>query len=123
LSISYSASTDPNHLLGRPNGYTSKAAFTDSRINPSEVTGDTTPGAVGFGGSVEVFPDASSAQDRGRYLETINKASPIFGSEYDYAAGPVLLRVSGILTPDQAAPYQSALGAIVGTPAQPVKAP
>ncbi|MEV6621747.1 hypothetical protein AB0M83_23725 [Amycolatopsis sp. NPDC051106] len=27
---SYTAEDDPNHLLGRPNGYTPKTAFTDS---------------------------------------------------------------------------------------------
>jgi hypothetical protein len=51
-----------------------------------------------------------------------SRVSPIFASEYDYAVGSVLLPVSGVLTPDQAAPYQSALSAIVGSPAQPVKA-
>jgi hypothetical protein len=32
--VTYTADTDSNHLLGRPNGYLSKATFTDSRVQP-----------------------------------------------------------------------------------------
>lgn len=33
LGIVYAAEIDPNHLLGRPNGYSSKVSFTDSRAD------------------------------------------------------------------------------------------
>src|SRR4051794_6876736 len=39
--IVYSAATDTNHLLGRPNGYKSKGAWRDSRIPASETPGFT----------------------------------------------------------------------------------
>lgn len=35
-------------------------------------------------------------------------------AEYDYQAGPVLVRVSSKLTPDQAASYRTALKAVTG---------
>jgi hypothetical protein len=34
----------------------------------------------------------------------------ILGTEYDYLAGPVLVRVAGVLTPAQAAQYGAAIG-------------
>ena len=105
----YGAASDPNHLLGRPGGYTSKAAFTDTRINPNDAR-DTTPGSVDLGGSVEVFATSGDATAREQYIQAAEKAAPIVGTEYDYVSGPVLLRVSQVLTPQQAAQYKAALG-------------
>lgn len=105
----YTAASDPNHLLGRPGGYTSKAAFTDTRINPNDAR-DTTPGSVDLGGSVEVFATSGDAAAREQYIRAVEKAAPIVGTEYDYVSGPVLLRVSQVLTPQQAEQYKAALG-------------
>jgi hypothetical protein len=33
FGITYTAENDPNHLLGRPNGYSSKVSFTGSRVD------------------------------------------------------------------------------------------
>jgi hypothetical protein len=87
------AASDPNQLLGRPGGYTSKSEFADSRM-----TGEAGPG-VAAGGSVEVFADHAGAVRRARYIQGIVQAAPVLGAEYDYVAGAVLLRVSGQLTP------------------------
>ena len=46
---------------------------------------------------------------RAAYIESIEKALPMLGTEYDYLNGPVLLRVSQDLTPTQAKGYQRAL--------------
>ena len=35
----YTEDDDPNKLLGRPNGYTSKIAFADSRISKADIEG------------------------------------------------------------------------------------
>jgi hypothetical protein len=101
LTITYNASNDPNHLLGRPNEYTSKASFSFAGIPSSETEGDSV-GDVDFGGSVEVFPTSNGALSREKYIESIFKAAPILGTEYDFLNGPVLLRVSRYLTPSQA---------------------
>jgi hypothetical protein len=102
------AENDPNHLLGRPGGYMSKVAFTDSRVPADQVVGGT-PGDVEYGGSVEVFGTEKAAQQRKDYIQGFGTAMPIL-AEYDYVSGPALLRVSRVLTPAQAGEYQKALG-------------
>lgn len=107
--IVYDATTDPNHLLGRPNQYTSKAAWVDTRLKVDpNVKLD--PGDVGLGGGVEVFPDATGARARADRIQSLTQAVPILGVEYDYLAGDTLVRVSGNLTPAQAADYGKAVG-------------
>ena len=103
----YTADTDPNHLLSKPNGYTSEATFTDNRISPTDTAG-VRPGSIQKGGSVEVFADASSATIRQQRLGQLEKNAPLLGSEYTFTDGPALLRVSGRLTPAQAAEYAAA---------------
>lgn len=110
LSVVYDAATDPNELLGTPGAYTSKAAFTDTRIDPAGAD-DTELGSVELGGSVEVFPDETDARARKQYLDETIADLPIDVSEYSYVDGPVLLRVSRRLTPEQAAEYEAALQA------------
>ena len=101
----YTADTDPNHLLGKPNGYTSEATFTDNRISPADTAG-VRPGSIQKGGSVEVFADASSATIRQQRLGQLEKNAPLL--EYTFTNGPALLRVSGRLTHAQAAEYAAA---------------
>src|SRR5262249_1514950 len=71
-SVVYTAENDPNHLLGRPGGYLSKASFTDTRITPASL-GGTPVGAVDLGGSVETYADAAGAQNRMTYIQGIAK--------------------------------------------------
>jgi len=104
----YTAGTDPNHLLGTPNTYTSKATFTDSRITTADIP-DPQSDNLQAGGSVEVFADASDATIRQQQLRQLEKSPPLLGTEYTFTDGATLLRVSGKLTPTQAAEYQAAL--------------
>lgn len=100
----YTAETDPNTLLGRPNGYTYKSNFRDTRLEvtqPDEV--DTADG-----GSIEVWPDEASATTRMDRIQELGKGIPMLG-EYDFVHGGVLLRLSRELTPDQANEYDAAL--------------
>jgi hypothetical protein len=99
---------DPNRLLGRPNGYTSKIAFADSRISKADTDG-TQKDAIERGGSIEVFPDADLAKGRAEYVQGVLKSSGL-GAEYDYLQGPVLVRVTGNLSPGKARDYERALG-------------
>jgi len=103
----YTAETDPNHLLGEPNGYTAEATFTDNRISPVDTAG-VRPGSIQKGGSVEVFADASSATIRQQGLGQLERNAPLPAGEYTFTNGPALLRVSGRLTPAQAAEYAAA---------------
>lgn len=102
----YTAETDPNKILGRPNGYTSKANFRDTRIAPSNPPTPTIE--VSSGGSVEIWPTIEGAKARSDVLQAAGKSfAPLI--EYNYLDGPVLLRISKDLTPDQAAEYEKAL--------------
>jgi hypothetical protein len=104
-SVAYTAKNDPNDLLGRPNQYTSKVMFKDTRLNPDPMAKEFD---VQNGGSIEVFEDEDDAIARAKYLKTLTKSfSPL--AEYSYRRGTVLLRLSHRLTPDQAAEYEDAL--------------
>ncbi|MEY9895691.1 hypothetical protein ABIA35_009834 [Catenulispora sp. MAP12-49] len=105
----YTAANDPNHLLGRPGGYTSKASFADTTVKPDQAR-DSSAGSVDLGGSVEVYADNASATARADYITKSEKSMPMLGTEYDYVSGGVLLRLSQVLTPDQAAAYKKVLG-------------
>ena len=101
------AADDPNHLLGRPNGYTSKVYWTDTRVDKTKIY----PSSIGGtdpGGAIESYADAAGAQARRDFIGAIAKASPALANEYDYLAGTSLIRVSGLLTPDQAKQYDAA---------------
>jgi hypothetical protein len=109
LTIDYSESSDPNNLLGRPNGYASKTAFRDKRA-PRE-SGDRSD-AIEVGGSVEMFPDHAAAKARGDYISGLQKRSPLLGNEYEYISGAALLRLSTRLTPTVAQTYKAAFDAL-----------
>ncbi|MGW4825394.1 hypothetical protein ACWEP4_42615 [Streptomyces sp. NPDC004227] len=106
LSGTVTEENDPNHLLGRPNQYTSKVTFTDSRIKPADVEGSD-KGAVERGGAIEAFASPEDAQARAKYIESVTKSMSAL-AEYDYVQGSVLVRVSHYLTPKQAAEYKAA---------------
>ena len=103
----YTADTDPNHLLGQPNGYTSEATFTDNRLKPADTAG-VRPGSIQAGGSVEVFADASGATIRQQRIGRLEEDAPLPAREYTFTDGPALLRLSGRLNPAQAADYAAA---------------
>lgn len=72
------------------------------------------PDDVDFGGSVEVFSNDDGAKARQTYIQAIAKAAPMLANEYDYVYGPVLVRVTGKLTPAQAGEYERALASAGG---------
>ena len=115
ISVVYTATTDPNFELGRPGGYTSKAAFVDSRINPSTVS-DSSLGSVALGGGVEVFPSNTEAMQRAHYIQSVTAGSPVL-TEYDYVAGGVVLRLSSSYTPAQAQQFANSLSSVTGVKA------
>ena len=97
---SYPPDIDPDGLLGKPNQYTSKKTFYDTRIGQPDDS------------SVEVFATTS---DRVQRVATIQSAIAAFAQppEFDYPAGPVLLRVTGRLSADQADTYRTSLASIL----------
>ncbi|WP_337881750.1 hypothetical protein [Chromobacterium haemolyticum] len=99
----YTAETDSNKLLGRPNQYVAKANWADRRLEQS--------GESMKGGTVEIFKSEDDLRARKEYVERIGKAMPMM-AQYQYQNGLVLIRLDKALTPDQAAEYQKVLGEI-----------
>ena len=97
----YDATTDPNAMLGRPGGYTSKASWADSRVGDEPGTSD--------GGTVEVFPTDAEATNRSSYIASVTKGLPML-AEYRWQSGAALIRVTHMLTPEQAERYHEAFG-------------
>jgi hypothetical protein len=100
--VEYTAETDPNELLGRPGQYVSKVNFNDKRLTPDD---DFT---VDAGGSIEAFASPDEAAARVAYIDSVTEGNAML-VEYHWANGPVVLRVSKGLTPDQADEYRSIL--------------
>lgn len=116
--VAFDASTDPNHLLGRPNGYQSKVAWQDPRIPQTDQSSD--PGGIEWGGGIEVFATAAAATSRASYLSSLGQSSSLLVNEYDYLLGPILMRISGTFIPTTAQGYESALtGSTLYTPTPP----
>lgn len=98
--------TDPNSMLGRPNGYTGRASF--------DVPGGDTAGDkydISRGGVVEVWPDAAGAKKRAAYVKQATASMPAL-TEYDYVHGPVLLRITGGVVPSTARKFKAALSSM-----------
>lgn len=87
--VVYSATTDPNHLLGRQGEYISKVNWGGYANNNSQ----------SVGGSIEVFANVPDAMARLTYLQAFRAP---FGDGYDYMTGTALLRLSNYYTPSQA---------------------
>ena len=103
--VALTEATDDNNLLGRPNGYSAAVVLIDPRskgfCEPAR------PGAD-CGATVEQWPDQAAAQARADYIQTIQAAAPILGSEWTTVNGKLLLRVSGALMPSTAENYEKA---------------
>lgn len=102
--INYTADTDPNELLGRPNQYTSKTNYADTTIEQSDQNDP-------VGGSIEVFGSKEDAENRKNYIDGLGKKVPML-AEYSYINGTALLRLDKSLTPDQAKKYEDIFMAI-----------
>jgi hypothetical protein len=114
LTVTYDATSDPNGRLGRPHQYTSKTAFDDTRVsNDPKAKEDATKDrrdSISYGGTVEVFATADDATAWVKYVDTAQQAlGGLLKPDYMYQHGKVVVRVSHLLTPDQAAAYDKAL--------------
>ncbi|WP_422733912.1 hypothetical protein ACN26Y_28745 [Micromonospora sp. WMMD558] len=98
--------TDPNNLLGRPNGYTSRAS---ADLPGGDNTSDKY--SINRGLVIEVFPSADDADRRATYIQGLLKNAPILGTEYHYRTGDgtVLVRVTGQVKPTAAKKIEQAV--------------
>lgn len=93
---------DPNDLIGRPNGYEAAVVIYDDRTECDEIGAE-------CGATIEEFGSESDAEERSDYIQGILDAGgAMFGTEYHYLDGGLLLRVSGELKPSEAEEYETA---------------
>jgi hypothetical protein len=96
----YTTDTDPARQLGQPGQYIGKASWRDERTgregNPRTTTG----------GTVETFPSEAARENH-----QATGAAPGLPA-YTYGSGAVMLRVSRLLTPPQAAEYEAVLAGL-----------
>lgn len=100
--IEVTEDNDPNHLIGRPNGYVAASVLVDSRLPRCANLG------ADCGAMVEQWPDQTAAQDRADYIQSTLKSMPMLGQEWNTVRGGLLLRVAGELRPSEAKAYETA---------------
>lgn len=113
--VVYTEETDLNNLLGRPNQYTSKVTFEDTRLeqvnlNNEFITEEERNEPTG--GTIEVFENKTNMENRKNYVESISNSISMF-SEYTYSNDYALLRLEHDLTPAQAKEYEEAFNNIM----------
>jgi hypothetical protein len=101
--VTLTEDNDPNDLIGRPTGYTAAVVVFDKRVTCSDGLG------ADCGATVEQWPSAAAAKARSEYIQTVQQAAPMLGTEYHYLTGRVLVRVAGHLKPSQAKAYAAAV--------------
>lgn len=96
-AVIYDERTDPNHLLGRPGGYTDKMNFTDERITEERLNC-----------TIEVFANDIDARKRKEYVDSTGKLAPLLIS-YNFIHRNVHVRIDKQLPPSDAEAYRIAL--------------
>lgn len=96
--VEFTAETDPNDQIGRPNGYIAKFSWTDEREPNFQCT-------------VEFFSSVEDLDLRKRHLEQVHAAMPLT-RQYVFIHKNAILRVPLKLTPDQASRYEAILKAL-----------
>ena len=107
----YTAETDPFKRLGRPGEYAGKAIFHDTRfpLPPNDFVQ-----WPQWGGTIETFASAADMQSWKRRIRQAREAVPAAPPEYQYEKGLALVRLGGVLTPDQAKGYEAAVASFPG---------
>lgn len=98
---------DTNDLIGRPGQYDQATFLASSEL---ACDGDYNGLSVDCGAKLERWGSADDAKAR---MDDIQKKLKDYGlgSEWDYLAGRILLRVSGAIEPSLAAEYEKAFSA------------
>lgn len=113
--VVYNEENDLNNLLGRPNQYTSKATFEDTRLEQKNTDNEFLTEEERnepIGGTIEVFNNETDMNNRKAYIESLSSSASLF-NQYIYAKGNVLLRLENDLTPTQAKEYEDIFNEII----------
>ena len=104
----HTSASDPNKLLGRPDGYIGFAHFEDTNVEQDmPINGED---ALPKGGSIEVWKTSEEAQARKNYIEEVVKQMNMPAlKQYMYLKDGVLLRLEYDIIPEQANKYNEVL--------------
>ncbi|MFF1874293.1 hypothetical protein [Kitasatospora herbaricolor] len=114
LTVTYDGTTDPNGKLGRPHQYVSKSAFDDTRVSGlPKAKEDESRGrrdSISYGGTVEIFATPEDARGWADYIDQGQQAmGSLLTPDYIFRNGTVVVRVSHLLTTEQASAYGRAI--------------
>lgn len=111
IVFTYTPENDPNKLLGRQGGYTSKVSLQDSRLPPvaGNFGSESGPGSTDGGAAIECYPSHGGAVDRYNYLKGF---TGVLGDGYDYVSGSCVLRLTKDLVPTEASQFEQAFNAV-----------
>ena len=98
--VEYNEETDPNELLGQPNGYTQKVNFT---FNGK------------YEGTVEVFANIDDATARAEYIEKISASAPVIGY-YVYQRDLAVFRLELSVAQSDAEAFEAVLDSLDAMP-------
>lgn len=106
--VVHTSASDPNKLLGRPDGYIASAHFEDNNVEQDmPIDGED---ALPKGGSIEVWKTPEEAQARKNYIEEVVKQMNMPAlKQYMYLKDEVLLRLEYDIIPEQADKYNQVL--------------
>lgn len=103
--VTITEDNDPNNSIGRPTGYSSAAVLYDSRTKCSDGLG------ADCGATVEGWPTAAAAKARAKYIQKLQGATTLLGTEYDIVHGTYVLRVAGAIKPSKEKAFSAAFAA------------
>ena len=107
--IIHDSKSDPNNLLGRPDGYIASAHFEDKTVDQIEPLSDDDEN-LPLGGSIEIWPSQEGAQKRLDYMLKIDEVmnlQPL--KQYRYLNDNILLRLEYEILPEDAEKYEEVL--------------
>lgn len=110
----YNSDTDPFKLAGRPDRYTAKVVFADTRFNKDACDKVKVLAWDQCGGTVEVFNNAEELRKWKQAIVLAREQTPNAPPEYRYQKNLSLLRLGYVLTPEQAKAYETAYAAFPG---------
>lgn len=116
--INFNAKDDPNNQLGRPNQYTEKTSWADTRIDPHDFSEENSDEINNLdpvlykGGTIEKFKNIADLNRRYNYIKKITLVQPVY-NQYMYKKGLFLLRLDKEFTPTQAKEYEKELNRLV----------
>lgn len=110
----YNSENDPFKLAGRPDRYTTKVVFADTRFNKDACEKVKVLAWDECGGTVEVFNNAEELRKWKQSVVLAREQTPNAPPEYRYEKNLSLLRLGYVLTPQQAKEYETAYAAFPG---------